>query len=212
MKITFKYDLNKDVWCLLNYGKESTNSQIPTKVYEKLVFQFGENPTNEEVEIFLEKYYKENKIDIGKCIISYQQEWDKISDKYKNKSEKIFGVQLKNEVIVYLTANNRCPYNIPENFFFVSVSNTTMRKIVMHELWHFYTWFKFGVTEEEKIGKQRYNETKESLTVLLNVEFPDLMNGLIDSGYPQHQEIRNKILDIWKENKNMEDLWEKLAN
>ena len=33
---------------------------------------------------------------------------------------------------------------------------------IMHELWHFFTWYKFG-DQMKVLGVKRYNEFKESL-------------------------------------------------
>ena len=81
----------------------------------------------------------------------------------------------------------------------------------MHELWHFYTWYSLGIDQEEKLGKQKYNNIKEALTVLLNVECKDLMlEGAYDSGYPQHKELRDKIIELWEKEKNISKLWEQI--
>jgi hypothetical protein len=82
----------------------------------------------------------------------------------------------------------------------------------MHELWHFYTWQVFGREWENKLGKQKYNEIKEALTVLLNVECKNLLpEGITDNGYPQHKELREKIVVEWEKDKNIEKLWGKLV-
>ncbi len=83
----------------------------------------------------------------------------------------------------------------------------------MHEYWHLYTWYKFGVIWEEKLGKQKYNDIKESLTVLLNIECKDLFpENKKDIGYPQHQELREKIIKIWNETKDIDKLWVELIS
>lgn len=48
MKITFIYNKEKDIWCLLNKGRSSVNSQNPTNQYEQLVEKYGENPSEEK--------------------------------------------------------------------------------------------------------------------------------------------------------------------
>lgn len=213
MKIVFKYNTEKDIWCLLNYGKSSSNSSKATKVYEKLIAEYGENPTNEQATSFLEKYISGNNINVQNISMDYKNEWSNISDQYIGISEQVFGLSLSADITAYLTVNSRCPYRINKNFFFVSLSSKqTSNMIIMHELWHFYTWYKFGVVWEDKLGKEKYNELKESLTVLLNVECRDLLpNGLKDEGYPQHQDLRNRILEIWQEEKDIEKIWEKLV-
>ena len=74
----------------------------------------------------------------------------------------------------------------------------------IHELWHFYTWYSVGKKLEKELGNVKYNDLKESLTVLLNVECADLMPaGVKDEGYPQHQQMREKILQKWAEHKDL---------
>jgi hypothetical protein len=82
----------------------------------------------------------------------------------------------------------------------------------MHELWHFYTWYKFGEDEQERLGMEKYNDIKEALTVLLNVECEHLLpEGVTDYGYPQHQELRKEILSLWQENPDIDFIWKKLT-
>ncbi len=116
------------------------------------------------------------------------------------------------EIKAYLTINDRCPYRIEENLFFVTISKKSPVKIIMHELWHFYTWEKFG-SQEKIIGEKKYDNIKEALTVLLNVECKKLLpEGIQDKGYPQHKELREKILKIWTEKPDIDFLWNKLIN
>lgn len=209
IKVTFKYDREKDIWCLLNKGKSSNNSPKPTKVYEKLVDRYGENPSENETFQFIDDCLDENNINIQEHIDKYQKDWNEIANAYHEKAEVIFGVQLPENISVYLTINNRSPYNIKENYFYSFTPSLSAKKIAIHELWHFYTWYGLGEEEEEKLGKQKYNDIKEALTVLLNIEFKYLLpEGVIDEGYPQHQELREKILNYWEKDKDMRKLWD----
>lgn len=212
MKVHFQYNKEKDVWSLLSKGKSSNNSQTPTKQYEQLVATFGENPTEEVTSAFIENYISDNNFDIQEFIKKYQKDWDVIANKYQKQAEAIFGISLPSDVIGYLSVNSRCPYSIENNYFFISFSSPLPRGIVMHELWHFYTWYKFGITEEQKLGKQKYNDLKEALTVLLNLECGELFpESLSDKGYPQHQELRREIMKFWKGEKDIVKLWRHLA-
>ena len=57
----------------------------------------------------------------------------------------------------------------------------------MHELLHFFTWIKYRPLLKAKgVSDEHYNTIKESLTVLLNTEYKDLMGDEFDKGYPQH--------------------------
>lgn len=197
---------------MLSRGKSSSNSQIPTKQYEQLVAMHGEYPNPEMTDDFIGKYLKDNKINIGECVEKFQKDWDSISGEYQKRAETIFGVSLPGDIVAYLTINSRCPYSIENNFFYVSAQSLSARKTSMHELWHFYTWHAFGADWEEKIGKQKYNDLKEAITVLLNIECKDLMpEGIVDGGYPQHKELRDNILEYWAKDRNMINLWKNLV-
>jgi len=212
MKLTFQYNKNKDTWCLLNKGKSSNNNPNPTKVYVLLTSRYGEHPTNEETSIFIDDFLLENDIQIESYIEIYRQEWAMVANEYHRRAEAIFNVSLPHDVTAYLTINNRNPYSIPDNLFYVTVPRDTVRKTVMHELWHFYTWYGLGTEQENLLGKDKYNTAKEALTVLLNIECADLLPaGISDEGYPQHQELRKNILDIWQSEKNIQSLWKKIT-
>ena len=212
MKLNFTYDRHKDIWCLLEKGPKSINSPFPTGVYKKLIEKVGENPDKEKTSNFIDNYLKENNYNVEKYIKKYQEEQKAISEEFEQIAEKVFGLKLNRNIKVYLTVNNRCPYNIEENFFFVTISKNSSVLTAMHELWHFYTWDKFGANQKE-IGNEKYNDMKEALTVLLNIECASLLpKGVIDSGYPQHQELRDKIVLLWKENSNIDWVWQKLLN
>lgn len=203
----------KDIWCLLNKGKNSNNSSNPTKQYQALVNIYGENPSAESASSFIDNYFVENNIDIQKYISNYQEDWDTIADEYHKRAETIFKLKLPVDVTAFLTINSRFPYNVVENFFFVQVPASSILKTIMHELWHFYTWYVFGIDQTKKLGAQKYNDLKEALTVLLNVEYKDLLpEGVVDTGYPQHKELRDKILSIWQSEKDILKLWNKISN
>lgn len=82
----------------------------------------------------------------------------------------------------------------------------------MHELWHFYTWYKFGIAHQNEIGSEKYNDVKESLTVLLNIVCQDILpTGAEDKGYPQHQETRKKIIGLWKVKPDINFVWDEIT-
>ena len=125
--------------------------------------------------------------------------WNRVKDEFLKRVEFIFGVKCPFESIrVFLTTDGRCSYNISQGYFFVSVSRPFQDKTCMHELLHFWTWWLFH--EEVESGRMTtscYNDVKESLTELLNIEFQDLLDGIPDEGYPQHQAMRAMIRREW---------------
>jgi len=210
MKLNFTYNREKDVWCLLNKGKSSNNSPFPTEVYKKLIASVGENPDEQATSVFIDHYISENNYSVPKYVEDCQRDFSRISKDYEAIAEKTFGSSLDKEIIAYVTINNRCPYSIEQNWFFISISKKSPTLTIMHELWHFYTWYKFGIVWEEKIGKEKYNTVKEALAVLLNIECKVLLpENTEDKGYPQHKELRENILTWWDENPNIEYIFEK---
>lgn len=212
MRVSFTYNKEKDAKCILSVGKGSLNSSAPTKQYEMLIATYGENPSPEQVGLFIDEYIKEQNIDISACVENFQKDWDAVSSQFQKRAESVFGISLSHDITAHPTINDRCPYSIKENLFFVRLQTKSPTKIAFHELWHFYTWYCFGEDCEKTLGYQKYNDLKESLTVLLNVECKDLLpEGVVDIGYPQHKNIREAILAFWEKNKDVHALWDYLV-
>ena len=82
----------------------------------------------------------------------------------------------------------------------------------MHELLHFWTWWVFyDEVESGRMTKECYNDVKESLTELLNIEFRDLLDGAHDDGYPQHQEMRAIVGKTWVQTRDIKQVFEATA-
>jgi len=210
MQLNFSYDEEKDIDCLLLVGGGSTfQPGNRTKTYECLLAFTSEIDNRETVREFVRVFIKNNMIDPQGNIATIQKNWDSISDGFQKSAERVFGVSMTDAVTAYLTITRRYPYRLDKNYFYVSATNTNANAVAMHELWHFYTWRKFGREVESKIGAKTYGDIKEALTVLLNIECPALMGSEIDKGYPQHQELRSRIMDIWSKSKDIEEVWSK---
>jgi hypothetical protein len=213
MKIIFTYDENKDIECLLKKGPGSHNQPgNRTKTYEELLAFTSEVSNTDKVREFVRKYIFENSIDVQDLRGELQRNWDLIAGEFERRSERIFGIRIADQITAYMTITGRYPYYIEDKakFFYVPAKRTNANATTMHELLHFYTWFKFG--ESEPADPQKYNDVKESLTALLNIEFSDLMNGAVDSGYPQHARLREMAADEWKESKDINKVWNALRS
>jgi hypothetical protein len=177
-------------------------------VYKQIQERYGERPTEESITEFISYYLQEHKIAPDSYTQQYQREWEEISKDFHTRAQTVFNTTLPESITVYLTINNRCPYSIQGNFFYVSFPRESVRKTIMHELWHFYTWYGLGTDQEVELGKEKYNELKEALTVLLNVECGGLLpDGVIDEGYPQHQALRQQIVELWEVHKDINKVW-----
>ncbi len=86
-------------------------------------------------------------------------------------------------------------FNEKESVLFYSMYTANPSVVVAHELFHIYF---------EKYTKRdipNYDEAKEYFTVIMN----DIFGKQVSGGYPKHAEIREKILEIWKKTKSLDD-------
>jgi hypothetical protein len=150
---------------------------------------------------------------IDQQIKVFANEWQEIEKEYAAITEKIFGMNLVDDITVYLTLSPRCSYLIEHNLFYMTLFTKEAKRICMHELWHFYTYYVFGGEAEiERLGQIKYYKLTESLTVLLNIECKELLGeGIIDTGYELHSEVRTKVLELWTQKKDIRFVWEELV-
>ncbi|WKZ26495.1 MAG: hypothetical protein QY304_00100 [Candidatus Paceibacterota bacterium] len=204
MKLHFTYNIEKDIENFIN-GTRAVNSKKPTKFQIAFSEKYGDYFETEKVKEFIEEQDAITGFDVNKEIVVIEKRWKIAEQVFINRVEKIFDISYPTPIItVYLTHNERCTYNIEQNYFFVRIGSEFSTNTIMHELLHFYTWHAFGKKLlDDGLSKLAYNDIKESLTEILNLEFSDLMGGKLDSGYPQHQEMREKIRNLWPAKKNI---------
>lgn len=206
MKLVFIYDINKDVQNFIN-SLTSKNNNKRTEFHNLYVKQNGENFNQDSIQFFIQNYI--NKINITTKINTIRDDWELISDDFVLRIEQLFNYNIPDTVKVFLTSNNRCTYNVKENYFFVYINSKSTNAIIMHEIFHFYTYYVFYDLIKDP---SKFNEIKESLTVILNLEFYDLMNGRVDRGYLQHQQLRDYISNLWLEDKNIGKIIKKILS
>ena len=177
------------------------------------IAEYGETFEDSKLETFIAKYITAQRLDIPSETARINDAWQPIEQEFMKRVESIFGCACPLDTVrVFLTTDTRCTYNIEQAYFFVSISGLFQNEIIMHELLHFWTWWVFhGELESGRITKERYNDVKESLTELLNVEFQDLLGGAHDDGYPQHQEMRAIVRKTWIETKDIKKVFEATA-
>ena len=205
MELYVAYDIEKDIENIIN-GTKSVNNKQPTKFQSLFAQKHGNHFEAAKLRIFIREQDEVLGLDIKKGIISVESKWKNIESSFTERVEKIFGTSYpSSKITVYLTHNERCTYNISKNYFFVKIGTEFSNNVIMHELLHFYTWHVFGKSLLDKgVSKLLYNDIKESLTQLLNMEFLDLLNGKIDDGYPQHKEMRSEVARLWVKYKDIE--------
>lgn len=212
MKLHFTYDAEKDRENLIR-GAKSVNSSELTPFHKLYIAKYGDELDPAKIDSFIKEYLIEKGINIESEITSMEKAWLVIARPFIERCEKMFGLKYPTDtVVVYLTTNNRCTYNIEKAYFFVRISGKDSNATIMHELLHFYTYQAFhDALRSRGLTSMQYNDIKESLTELLNVEFVDFMDRLKDYGYPQHAEIRKRFRVYMQEGKSLSEAVDGLA-
>jgi len=138
----------------------------------------------------------------------YMKEYgQKIIDRFDVLMGKLLG---QNNVSYYVNTTPVSLHNSSE--FFVSIgechSFISYPTVVIHEICHIYFYYfirsqnflSFNKVSDisELLTESQENELKEIITVILNLEFSDLINQ-DDQGYPDHQVIRRELQALWLE-------------
>jgi hypothetical protein len=205
-QIIFEYDLEKDVENFLKAIKSKNNKKLSTLASEYVKIN-GENYDQELVKSFLSSYHINNFIDPELVQKKIERNWRSKEKSFFDKVEAMFSAKYhKSNIQSYLTTESRCTYNISENYFFTTIQYPEKAHwLIMHEVLHFYTWYKYkNSIYNNGVDDRGYNIIKESLTEILNLEFKNLMGNEVDRGYPQHQEMRALIKDSWQNNKDLD--------
>lgn len=205
--ITFQYNLGKDADNFIR-GAQSINNNQPTKLQEEYEALYGKDFTLERVENFLKERANKLQIKFQERALEFAKGWEPIEQKFISRCEELFGIQLTDTVIVFLSQNQKCTYRWRENYFYIYYNSTTPNKTIMHELLHFYTHRKY---EYLGIESKKFNNIKESLTVLLSIDFTDLMGEVEDNGYRQHQEMREEVKKLRQKGLSVDEIVQNLA-
>ncbi len=203
MDINFCYDIDKDVENFINSLSSKNNSTL-TEFHKLYTQQIGNTYNPHDVKLFIHGYLQNESIQISISILKMRQKWEVISKEFFKRAENIFKAKIDENITIYLTTNNRCSYNLHGKYFFIPIYAKYTNKIIMHELFHFYTRSAFeNRIKLNPIFKVNYNDIKESLTEILNLEFRDLMGNSVDLGYKQHKNLRKIVKRSWTDSKNI---------
>lgn len=202
--MTFAYDVEKDMrnW---RTSFNSSNNPTPSRMHQQYIDRYGLPFEQDKLRSLIDGIIEEKGIVVAEEIKRMEDDWHRIEKEFIRRIEEMFGIKsTSSRMTAYLTTDVRCSYNLKEDYFFVSIFSKDTNRTIMHELMHFWTWYAFrGYVDSNKIDAAQYNDIKESLTVLLNIEFRDLMGDAIDNGYPQHQQMRATIEEEWRKSKDI---------
>ncbi|MCR4277610.1 MAG: hypothetical protein NUV80_03260 [Candidatus Berkelbacteria bacterium] len=194
MRLVFRYEAEKE-FLNLQAGNRSLNRSRPSDFSRKLK-ELGVDINSEvTVTAACRKIVTEEGISAEEKIRQFSDGWQAVDTDVFERLTKLFEAQNDDtEFACYLSLNERCSYNTQEDYFFLNLFSAEPNMVCIHELLHLFTHKYIKLN----ISPQLYNEYKESLTVLLNLEFGDLIERE-DKGYLQHQEVRQYIASKWDE-------------
>lgn len=217
-KVEFRYDIFKDggnIYRVLT-SQPLFDKDNESRVLKGLEIGFIEQVKKEENSLkkqeiianYLIEFLSQNKNFIEEKIKSFSEQWGKINDRYFEKLSSILDIKIpqNNIYIVYLTNAGSCPFNVFENWLMVRLKDKKIDTTVAHEIMHieFVKVYGYLYRNSNLLAKQ-FNDFREAITVLLNEECGDILSRP-DYGYQEHQELRNKILELWRKDKNFKNL------
>lgn len=213
-EVIFKFDKEKDLknlWETANFENKCFDKKWISSTLIKLAY----GKSFEECKDKLEKhYFKVHNSFLIKDITEYvNNSWGKINDEFFKRLEKIMKHKIVfNEIKGYLTTTSRCPYNpnLDNPYFYFGGFNGVFNilKTAGHEIMHIQFHNIYWKEIEKEIGYEKTWDLKESLTVLLNLEFNDLW-FVEDKGYGVHKDLRKFIEEEWKKKKDFDVLMKK---
>lgn len=155
------------------------------------------------VAAFCQAYIATNGIDIENIILRFQNAWNPVEKEATKRLAAMFDTGWDpGEVTALLTLNSRCPYNWRVSRFWIGVQSKSPIVLSLHEIQHFYAHNLLETHFTPTGDFPTFGDFKESLTVLLQPTFGDLLDGA-DTGYFQHQHQREKIMTAWSERPDM---------
>ncbi|MEK6917774.1 MAG: hypothetical protein AABW51_02395 [Nanoarchaeota archaeon] len=213
--VTFKLDKDRDirnVWELCNMTlpwTESTEKKPLERDYQDLFRNRSFEECREEIWNSIKGLYSLGIVDAFTA--SAKKSWEGLNQEYFLRLERVTGRAVYTQnFVAYTTTVGRCPYNIQDNSFMLSIRRPLLQclRTSGHELMHLQFSHYFLDKMVAQIGNAKTADLNESLTVLLNLEFEDLWL-VEDRGYPSHEKLREFIALEWKKEKDFDVLLEK---
>lgn len=209
-KITAKQNIKKDAWnwwdaChKISYGID-WKQHIDGKLQDKIIDKTRKQAFNFLIP-YLKNLYKKKDINQKK------KELQNILDQYQveifSRIRKVTGKKVyRKNFTCFLTTFPRAPYNYHRGYIWLPIirPKETFIRTFVHELLHFQTYAYWQNRCLKKLTEEEFENLKESLTIILNEEFMDLIKWP-DKGYPIHENLREALLKFWRINRNFDEL------
>ena len=200
----------KDINPPFNFSYEASVAPISEELLKEIIRLDKKEAVKKVLEYFSSGTRKKRQ-ELKEEFIEYNisalnNHWQKHGEELVKKIEKIFGKFKIKTCDIFITTLYVCDYNYEEKYFYLSLYHSLAKNftIIAHELAHFlfYDYFQ-SYLKESDVSDDKFQDLKESMTVLLNTE--EFKNLLLieDSGYEPHQKLRESILSAWQKHKNL---------
>jgi hypothetical protein len=217
VKLKFEFEKERDLWNIWETCRKRDSWCDFSRGMPKEVVKFCRGKTFRYAKPKILNYYKKiyESGFISVYLNSVEKFWNLVEVDFYRRLEKITRKKFKKKrSVVYLTLATRCPYdyNKEDNkswfmiCFWSNLSNAILT--IAHELMHFHFFDNYVDKIVDEIGEKKMEDLKESLTVLLNLEFGDLFFSF-DRGYDLHRNLRKFIVRQWNRKKDFDLLLSK---
>jgi len=216
-KVKFAYDQEKDIWNL-GIGLETVRKgRKPDWELTQIIKKYGPSPSEKDLQKYLSLRWEGKSQIIDMIISDLQRYWDSVEDRFFD--HLMNRMQLSSfhdvrELKGFFSSRSGCGYNTSENYFAVSVHNSSLKntQVAMHEIMHIFfdkQWHSFCL--ELGLSDKDIWNIKESLTVLLNLWFKNQLIDL-DWGYAENTELRGLIKEKFLESRDFKKTLEQACD
>ena len=214
-RVIFETNIKADVKNLIgsvaatNRGGRDFSKDIDPKII-KIVKSNSKKKAFDLVMKRTSKFYKKNHKLIKLTLKQFEDTWKLIEKDYFKRLAKVTKKPIcSQKFTACLTTAGRCPY-WPEKFWFmVSLLGSPLQacRLIAHEILHmqilYYYKDKLPYFEKHPSKAKLAWALIESLTILLNEEFSDIL-FFKDNGYPDHQKLRARLSVEWRKTRDFD--------
>ena len=219
-RVIFKFDIGKDAW---NYWETANSDPHWGHDFRKCLRQenmkmlSGKKWGRVKKKLYdlLKKGYDDDKKHMENNLKLIKKRWYEIEKDYFKRLARITKHPIyKKKFTAFATTIGRCPYFRDEGAFMFNIWGEEIEGKLLtaaHEIMHLQFHYYYEKKLRKRISNKQFQDIKEALTVLLNLEFKDLIKKT-DMGYPKHKKFRRFISTQWKKKKDFDILLEKCVD
>ncbi len=208
-KVVFKiadpeYDLNYMLQFLLSKNKQLKERVLSEYPILKTKLE-GYTRINEPLKEYIDEYYRNNLDEIKNRLIEFNNEWNKISDKFLVALSEIMKTDWPKEhqeIEVFVSIVPICPRNLKKYSLSIYYKSRWMKKIIAHEITHFLYFKKwkeiFPNTKDKECEAPHiiwYLSEILDFVILMNPKTKDLVEANLKTSYPLLFIENTNILD-----------------